>query len=193
MAETDASVMRVERTFGFVDISGFTAFTDEEGDASAVNVLASFRAVTRDVASHHGVRIDKWLGDGVMFVCVETAPLVEAVIDIERSLRESDFPLPLRAGMASGLVILFEAADYVGTPVNLASRLCTDAEPGQILATEAVAAAAPDGVKAMPMGEATVRGLIDPVPVVSLEGVHPSALVTPLRWVTVVSSAGFAN
>ena len=76
--ETDASVTRVERTFGFIDISGFTMFTDQHGDAASVNALAEFRQVVRDVASHHGVRIDKWLGDGAMFVGVDTAPLVSA-------------------------------------------------------------------------------------------------------------------
>ena len=163
-------VTRVERSFGFIDISGFTAFTDNHGDVAAVSALYEFRFVVRDISSSHGVRIDKWLGDGAMLVSVETAPLVNAVLDIELRLAEYRFPLPLRAGLAGGQVILFEAEDYIGTVVNLASRLCTDAVAGQTLATESVAAHAPDWVVCKPIGEITIRGLAEPVPVVSLTG-----------------------
>ena len=177
--ETDASVTRVERTFGFIDISGFTMFTDQHGDAASVNALAEFRQVVRDVASHHGVRIDKWLGDGAMFVGVDTAPLVSALLDIEARLEDSEFPLPLRAGIASGMVILFEGDDYIGTPVNLASRLCNEAEPGQTLVTEAVAAVLPASVARSPMGHVEVRGLAEPVPVVCLQCEHTAAVLLP--------------
>ena len=164
----EPSVTRVERTFGFIDISRFTSYTDHEGDTAAVVALAEFRSVVRDVASHFGVRIDKWLGDGAMLVCVEIEPLVHAVTDIEVRLLQRGFPLPLRAGLSTGLVILFEAEDYIGTPVNLASRLCMEAEPGQTLATQEVAAYAPPGVRHQPMGQLFLRGLADPVSVVCL-------------------------
>ena len=164
----DMMVTRVERTFGFVDISGFTAFTDTEGDAASVSALAEFRMVVRDVASHHGVRVDKWLGDGAMFVCVDTAPLVQAILDIEVRLQESSFPLPLRAGISCGMVILFEGDDYIGTPVNLASRLCSEARPGETLVVEEVADSLPPWVRRSAMGEVDVRGISHPVPVVSV-------------------------
>ena len=171
--ETDSTVTRVERTFGFIDISGFTQFTDQHGDAASVNALAEFRRVVRDVSSHHGVRIDKWLGDGAMFVGVDTPPLVTALLAIEARLEESAFPLPLRAGIASGLVILFEGDDYIGTPVNLASRLCAEALPGQTWVTEPVAASLPSSIARSPMGHVEVRGLAEPVPVVCLNCEHP--------------------
>lgn len=161
-------VTRVERTFGFVDISGFTAFVDTFGDAAAVVALADFRFVVREVASHHGVRVDKWLGDGAMFVCVDTAPVVQAVLDIGDRLAGTEFPLTLRAGISSGMVILFEADDYIGMPVNLASRLCTDALAGQTLVTEAVAASVGADVAKQDIGMIDVRGLAHPVPVVSV-------------------------
>ena len=170
-------VTRVERTFGFIDISGFTAYTDSHGDVAAVTALYEFRFVVRDIASSHGVRIDKWLGDGAMLVGVTTGPLVYAVLDIEMRLAELEFPLPLRAGLAVGQVILFEAEDYIGTIVNLASRLCGDATAGQTLATEAVADHAPEWVLRKPMGEVMIRGLAAPVPVVSLIGLpHDTGL-----------------
>ncbi len=169
-------VTRVARTFGFIDISGFTSFTDQQGDAASVARLAEFRVVVREVASHHGVRVDKWLGDGAMFVCVDTGPLVAAVLDIEMRLAESGFPLPLRAGIAAGMVILFEGDDYIGTPVNLASRLCTDALPGQTLVTAELADYAPAEANIEPMGAVEVRGLAHLVPIVCLSScVEPVA------------------
>ena len=71
-------VTRVQRTFAFVDVSGFTAFTDREGDAAAVEMLETIRAIIRRLSSVHGVRVAKWLGDGAMLVGVEPEPVIEA-------------------------------------------------------------------------------------------------------------------
>jgi adenylate cyclase len=166
--ETSASVKRVLRSFAFLDISGFTAFTDQEGDAASVNALADFRFVVRDISSHSGVRVAKWLGDGAMFVGVETQPLIAALLDIGNRLRAAGFPLALRAGITAGEVILFEGDDYIGTPVNLASRLCSEAGPGQIYVTRNVAVSAPEGVTHTEIGAIDVRGFIDPVEIVAL-------------------------
>lgn len=74
--------MRVRRTFAFVDVSGFTALTELKGDEDAVEVLTTFRCLLRYICGRRGVRIVKWLGDGAMLVCVETAPLVAAVLEL---------------------------------------------------------------------------------------------------------------
>jgi adenylate cyclase len=166
--ETASSVKRVLRSFAFLDISGFTAFTDQEGDAASVNALADFRLVVRDVSSHSGVRVAKWLGDGAMFVGVETQPLISALLDIGNRLRANGFPLGLRAGITLGEVILFEGDDYIGTPVNLASRLCSEAGPGQIYVTRVVAESAPSGVTHTEIGAIDVRGFVEPVEIVAL-------------------------
>ena len=60
------TLKRVERTFAFLDISGFTAYTDKEGDAAAYDVIRNFKNAVRQVASERGVRMAKWLGDGAM-------------------------------------------------------------------------------------------------------------------------------
>src|SRR5213596_2113200 len=54
--------VRVERTFAFLDLCGFTAYTDAEGDDAAVTVLSTLRALVRDRAAERGVRVTKWLG-----------------------------------------------------------------------------------------------------------------------------------
>jgi class 3 adenylate cyclase/YHS domain-containing protein len=149
---------RVDRTFAFVDLSGFTTYTDTEGDAEAVHVLSGFRAAVRDIAAARAVRIAKWLGDGAMLVAVEPEPAVEAVIDIERRIDDSNSPLALRAGIASGPVILFEGDDYIGSVVNLAKRLCDAAEPHEILVGPGVDAYVPPWGEVHDDGDLLIKG-----------------------------------
>jgi class 3 adenylate cyclase len=178
--EDETASMRVTRTFAFLDLCGFTDFVDVHGDEAAVEELAALRTTVRDVASRCGVRVDKWLGDGMMLVGVESQPLIEAVMAIEaRTAGHSR--LPLRGGVASGPVILLEGDDYVGRAVNLAARLCDRARAHQVLAAADLADDLPDGVKSKAMAGMRVRGFIRPVEVVSLaqEGdAEPSLIET---------------
>lgn len=162
--------MRVERSFAFIDLCGFTRFTDLHGDEEAVGVLTRFRAAVRDVASEHAVRVDKWLGDGVMFVSTTDRRLVEALLAIMSRADTSDVALPLRGGMAIGPVILLEGDDYVGSSVNLAARLCAAAGPGELLATEDLIPAVPSWADIVAVGPLEVPGFVRPVEVVRIEG-----------------------
>jgi len=74
--------VRVERCFGFVDLCGFTAFTERYGDELAVVALASFRTTLREVAARRGVRITKWLGDGAMLSSPDTEATVAMVLEV---------------------------------------------------------------------------------------------------------------
>jgi class 3 adenylate cyclase len=161
----------VPRTFAFVDLSGFTRFTDLHGDDEAVAVLSQFRRAVRAIASDEGVRVAKWLGDGAMLVSVEGRSLVRAVMDLEECFSD-DGLLPVRAGIASGAVILFEGDDYTGGAVNLASRLCDLAQPFEVLTTAEVADNLPDGVAAFPVGNKPIPGFAAPVPVVRITCLH---------------------
>ena len=98
--------MRVYRCFAFVDLSGFTALTDHEGDERAVAVLSQFRAILREVCSRRGVRIDKWLGDGAMLVSVQPMPLLASLLDFELAISRSNLPLRVRCGADDGEGIL---------------------------------------------------------------------------------------
>jgi class 3 adenylate cyclase len=158
--------VRVERWFAFVDLSGFTSFGDEFGDDESVRVLTLFRSGVRNVATDFGVRIAKWLGDGCMLVSVEPAQLVAAVCKLEVLTRQMELPLEMHAGMAGGAVILLEGDDYTGRCVNLAARLSTVAERGEVLCTPELAEFAPAGIPIEPAGMYTVAGLHDPVEVV---------------------------
>jgi class 3 adenylate cyclase len=120
------------RTFAFVDVCGFTAYVAGHGTHAAIEILNEFRSVTRDVAARRGVRVAKWLGDGVMLVGTETGPTVAAAAELVARFEGSG--IDIHVGLADGPVLLFEGDDYIGRPVNLASRLCDAAAPGEILA-----------------------------------------------------------
>jgi class 3 adenylate cyclase len=128
----EGAPLAVDRSFAFVDICGFTAYCDQHGEDAAVEILGRFRSVTRHVVGQRGVRVAKWLGDGVMLVGTEMGPLVAASVELVARFRVTG--LDTHVGMAAGDVLLFEGDDYVGRTVNLAARLCEAAGPGEILA-----------------------------------------------------------
>lgn len=146
----------VERTFAFLDLCGFTAFTEAEGAKQAVEVLGEFRTRVRQLAARRGVRIAKWLGDGVMLVSTDPGPMVATVSELLARLDHG--PLPVRAGVAAGECLLFEGDDYIGRPVNLAARLSDQARPGQILADGDVALMAPGWVEVIDRGTRRIKG-----------------------------------
>jgi class 3 adenylate cyclase len=70
-------------------------------------------------------------------------------------------------------VILFEGDDYIGGPVNLASRLSDVASPGEILASEDMAAFVPDGGEVRPVPPRVVPGFMQPVRIVAVGTADP--------------------
>ena len=151
LAEGDTH-LNVTRTFCFADLSGFTAYTREHGPHAAVRQLGEFRRVTRNVAAKRGVRVAKWLGDGVMLVGTEPAPTIALGAHLVHHF--SDSAIRVRVGLATGIALLFEGDDYIGEPVNLAAKLCAAASPGEVLAVTDPGAL-PDWVASD--GEVTVR------------------------------------
>lgn len=124
--------LNVTRTFCFADLSGFTAFTRDNGPHAAVGQLGQFRRIARNVAAKRGVRVAKWLGDGVMIVGTEARPTIALGAHLVHAF--SDNEIQVRVGIATGIALLFEGDDYIGEPVNLAAKLCAAAEPDEILA-----------------------------------------------------------
>jgi class 3 adenylate cyclase len=174
-AETADALVR--RNFGFIDLCGFTSLTDEQGVGQAVAALSTFRAVVRERAGWRGVRVAKWLGDGAMLVSTEPRPLLDAVVRMELALDARGCALPLRAGLAAGRVILFEGDDHIGRAVNLAARLCDEAEPHQLLVTATLFDASGEGLDHRRLGKHAIRGFSRPVEVVDMsEGGHHPAL-----------------
>lgn len=182
--------MRVDRCFAFVDLCGFTTFADRHGDERVVLVLAELRASLREASARRGVRIVKWLGDGAMLSSTMTDAVASLVIEIDAQMSEAIPSLPLRAGLACGPVIMFEGDDYIGYPVNVAARLCSQAEPREILATTDVAAHRPRWIQAQPARPIRVRGLEVEIEVQTLSLVAPceASVIDPVCGLTIPRS-----
>jgi adenylate cyclase len=154
----------VERCVAFVDLSGSSAFLERRGPGATAAVLTQLRVVLRRAASEHGVRIVKWLGDGAM-LCGAELPAVARCVTAAVDELGAEGPLPLRAGVCSGSMILFEGEDYVGAAVNKAARLCAAARPGQVLVERA---SLRPGVPARPVPAVQAPGFTVAIPVEEL-------------------------
>ncbi|MFN8021822.1 MAG: adenylate/guanylate cyclase domain-containing protein [Acidimicrobiales bacterium] len=162
--------MRVPRTFAFVDLSGFTNYTAAFGDDAAGRILGAFRSLVREIASERGVRIAKWLGDGCMIVSVDQTNCIAFALELENRSAEVCAPLSLRVGIATGYALLFEGDDYIGSAVNMASRLCDLAGPFEVLLPTMQLERLPEGVTANPHGPVELRGFPGPIEVLELGG-----------------------
>jgi class 3 adenylate cyclase/YHS domain-containing protein len=131
---------RIEATFGFIDLAGFTALTEAHGDFDAADVATRFAELARAALAPRD-RLIKTIGDAVLL----TSPTPEtalALVDRLLSSTTSEKTLPaLRAGLHHGPAIERDG-DVFGAAVNLTARVAAEAYAGEVLVTEAIAAVA---------------------------------------------------
>ncbi len=146
-------------TLCFIDLTGFTAFTEEEGDIEALDVVENF-VETVEATMPREATIVKTIGDEVMVVSPDAAALTEwAVKFLGRFDRR---PQP-RVGIHSGDAV-YRDGDYFGNSVNLAHRIVNRALAGEVLVTDRVAASLESrpNLRLDPIGEVSLKGF--PVP-----------------------------
>jgi adenylate cyclase len=153
---------------GFADLAGFTSLADRLSPTELAVVVDQFDQHVGNLVVTNGGQVVKLIGDEVMFVADDLANGVRIARALTVGLPGAEDLPAVRVGLAAGEV-LNRDGDYYGSVVNLAARLVTLAQPGQILASEAAAAAAPVGA-VVPVGPVEVKGFADPVPVFRLEG-----------------------
>ncbi len=149
---------RIEATFGFVDLAGFTALTEAHGDLDAADTATRFAELTRAALGKHD-RLIKTLGDAVLV----TSPTPDAAIDLVDRLLTSaagDRSLPaLRAGLHHGPAIE-RHGDVFGAAVNLAARVAAEAYAGEVLATAGIAAVAAErGIPVVDIGVVPLKNV----------------------------------
>ncbi|MFV8320235.1 adenylate cyclase regulatory domain-containing protein [Mycobacterium sp. 23] len=126
----------------FADLVGFTKLGEVVSAEELSQLAGRLADLARDLTAPP-VRFIKTIGDAVMFVCPEPAPLLDTVLKLVDVVdNDSDFPR-LRAGVAKGMAVS-RAGDWFGSPVNAASRVTGVARPGTVLATDAVCEAVGD-------------------------------------------------
>ena len=133
--------MPVAHTFLFVDLVGYTALTDAEGDDRAAEVALMLHRRVSELLPGHGGEVVKALGDGIMLRCTNPAAAVKLGLRIVAELEaDEDFP-PARVGIHSGPAVGRDG-DWYGRTVNVAARLCSVAPGGEVLVSEATRGAA---------------------------------------------------
>lgn len=140
-----------------VDLVGFVAFTAEQGDSAAHQVARQLQDLGDAELRRAGGKLVKPLGDGFLGTVHTFSGGVGIVRNVAQQCRRPDGrPWPLRAAVHRGRPISFRG-DLFGADVNLTARLCSAAEPGELVMTTA---------PGDPHAEAlNVRGLTDPISV----------------------------
>ena len=156
------------RTVLFTDIVESTSLTQRLGDEEAMDVLRVHDSVVRDALKALNGREIKHTGDGIMASFVSAAAAVRCAAQIQRELAQrardqSNHPLKVRIGGAAGEPVE-RNSDIFGSTVQLAARLCSHAEPEQIVVSSVVAdLCIGKGLMFRPLGEVSLKGFEQPV------------------------------
>ena len=163
LASGPAAGEQEQATIVFTDLEGFTAWTLASGDERAREVLTAHYARAGRVVRSRGGRVVKRLGDGLLLRFPDPVAATLAALELAA---DPGTPLRLRAGAHTGPV-LAHGDDVAGTTVNVAARVTDLAEGGQVLVSDAVAAAL-EGDPGLHLG---------PPRRVQLDGIHGGTVV----------------
>lgn len=152
----------------FTDLVGSTDITATLGDAAAQDLLRFHNSVIRSALGGYGGREIKHTGDGIMATFGSVAAALACAIEIRDGFAShnasvSGPPVLVRIGLSAGEPIS-EDGDMFGSSVQMASRVCSQAEPGQILVPNVVRElAAGKGFSFADRGVRELRGFPQPV------------------------------
>jgi adenylate cyclase len=176
---------RREITVLFCDLRGFTAFSETGEPEEVMEVLREYHEAMGNLIFRFEGTLERFAGDGLMVFFNDPLPcpdpaaravkmaiaMRECVGELCANWRKRGHLLDFGTGIAQGYATLgkigFEGRfDYaaIGTVTNLASRLCDEAQAGQILISQRVYAAVEELVEVEPMGELSLKGFHRPIP-----------------------------
>jgi class 3 adenylate cyclase len=175
---------RREITVVFLDLRGFTAFTETADPEEVMGVLREYHAeMGRLIMAHQGT-IERFSGDGIMIFFNDPVELdnpaanaVRMALEMQQRFallntgwKRRGYDLNMGIGIAQGYATLgaigFEGRqDYgaIGRVTNLAARLCGEAKAGQILVARKAFASIESLVYAEVVGEHVLKGFAQPV------------------------------
>jgi adenylate cyclase len=184
---------RREITVVFLDLRGFTGFAETAEPEEVMGVLREYHEAMGQLILEHEGTLERFAGDGMMVFFNDPVPvdnpaqravrMAAAMRDRVRELRgiwrKRGHDLDLGVGVAQGYATIgaigFEGRwDYgaIGTVTNLAARLCSEAQGGQVLITSRVAAAVEGLAQTEEIGALALRGLSRPVPTFNVVGLR---------------------
>jgi class 3 adenylate cyclase len=157
----------------FTDIVGSTEMTARLGDSAALELVRAHDALVRRGLEAYGGREVKHTGDGIMASFDEVANAVRAAADIQRRFAafnaDASETLSVRIGIHAGEPVA-EHNDLFGATVQLASRLCSEAEANGIVLSGFVRElCGEDAARFVPLGQWRLKGFAETVPVFRFE------------------------
>jgi adenylate cyclase len=176
----DASATEKDLTVLYLDVVGFTSYSESHVPQAAVSMLNEVFGICEVISTQCHGDIDKFIGDCVMAVFIDANDAVEAASRIQAALAQlnaareekGETPVAIRIGMNSGLVVQGDIGTperkdltVIGDVVNTAARIQTLAQPNTTYASEATVSrlANPDAFQFV--CEAEVKGKKRGVPV----------------------------
>ncbi len=149
----------VSMTFCFVDLTGFTRYTVEEGDEQALDLIERF-IETVEATLPADATIVKTIGDEVMIVSTDPIVMTEWAVGFLTLFRERPRP---RTGLHYGRA-MYRDGDYYGNDVNLTHRIVARALAGEVLVTQAVvdAIGSSEFLSFEPIGKVDLKGFPEP-------------------------------
>ena len=149
-------------TMAFVDLSGYTSLTQAQGDEAAADATARLADQAYEMTARSGGNIVKLAGDGVMLRFADPTEGLACCLELVASSEANDLP-SMHAGMAFGPVVQ-RAGDCFGNTVNLAARISSRAQPGEVLVSEPLRDAATRPRFAWDdLGAVKLKGVKEPV------------------------------
>jgi adenylate cyclase len=178
-AEDPLKTHRREVTVVFLDLRGFTAFAETAEPEEVMGVLREYHAAMGKLILVHEGTLERFTGDGMMIFFNDPVPVAnpaerairmalamrQSVAELTAKWRKLGYDLDFGVGIAQGYATIggigFEGRwDYgaIGTVTNLASRLCGEAKPSQILVSQRLLGTVEELVEVEPVGELTLKG-----------------------------------
>ncbi|MGZ8744922.1 MAG: adenylate/guanylate cyclase domain-containing protein, partial [Nocardioides sp.] len=167
LGASDEDLHTVDVTVGFADIVGFTALSNQIGQARLGDLVELFESRCADVVAAQRGRVIKSIGDSVLFVNTDPIRAYDTAAGIINVVgRDSRMP-DVRVGLASGSVVM-RLGDVFGPPVNMAARLTAVARRNRVIIDADTAALLPDDqfeTRRLPARPVRGFGLVEPVAV----------------------------
>ncbi|HEU5061902.1 MAG TPA: adenylate/guanylate cyclase domain-containing protein, partial [Solirubrobacterales bacterium] len=167
MDTAEIELGHVNVTLCFIDLTGFTRYTEEEGDIEALDVVENFVATVEETMPREAT-IVKTIGDEVMVVSPDPASLTAWAVDFLSRFPQRPQP---RVGIHYGDAV-YRDGDYFGSQVNLVHRVVNRALAGEVLVTDAVctAIAGSESLRFEPIGEVSLKGFPTPTALFVVHG-----------------------
>ena len=153
---------RVQMAFCFVDLTGFTRYTEEEGDEEALDLVERFVDAVEATLPNEAL-IVKTIGDEVMIVSPDPVTLTEWAVGFLTLFPERPQP---RVGLHYGRAV-YRDGDYFGGEVNLTHRVVARALGGEVMVTlpvaDAIGSSGSAHLEFDPIGKVGLKGFPEPV------------------------------